>query len=85
MAEERLDVFLFPELKEVENKLGRKTPESLLIWMRDAAHCGGGCSSVVDRGDRSAALSASFSDRISSLKQEMVKISVELSAINIVV
>ncbi|KAF0047271.1 hypothetical protein F2P81_000904 [Scophthalmus maximus] len=71
MAEERLDVFLFPELKEVENKLGRKTPESLLIWMRDAAHCGGGCSSVVDRGDRSAALSASFSDRISSLKQEM--------------
>ncbi|KAF3858650.1 hypothetical protein F7725_011851 [Dissostichus mawsoni] len=36
MAEETFNES-FPDLKEVENKVGRKTPESLLIWMRDAA------------------------------------------------
>ncbi|XP_029309836.1 leucine rich adaptor protein 1-like [Cottoperca gobio] len=62
----------FPDLKEVENKVGRKTPESLLIWMRDAADCEDGWrSDVVDRGDRSSALSDSFSDKISHLKQDM--------------
>ncbi|XP_068593994.1 leucine rich adaptor protein 1-like [Cebidichthys violaceus] len=62
----------FPDLTEVENKVGMKTPESLLIWMRDAADCEDGWrSDVVDRGDRSSAFSDSFSDKISSLKQEM--------------
>ncbi|XP_056246493.1 leucine rich adaptor protein 1-like isoform X1 [Seriola aureovittata] len=71
MAEERLDDS-FPELKEVENKIGRKTPESLLMWMRDAADCGDGWrSDVVDNGDHSSELSGGFSDKISSLKQEM--------------
>lgn len=73
MAEDILnDSFL--DLREVENKVGRKTPESLLIWMRDSADCEDGWrSDVVDRADRSSAFSGSFSDRISSLKQEMVK------------
>ncbi|XP_056277530.1 leucine rich adaptor protein 1-like [Pseudoliparis swirei] len=71
MAEDILnDSFL--DLREVENKVGRKTPESLLIWMRDSADCEDGWrSDVVDRADRSSAFSGSFSDRISSLKQEM--------------
>lgn len=64
-----------PDLKELENKVGRKTPESLLIWMRDAADCeDGGRSEVVDREERSSALSDSFSDKINNLKQEMVNI-----------
>ncbi|KAK5859582.1 hypothetical protein PBY51_021131 [Eleginops maclovinus] len=68
MAEETFNDSL-PDLKEVENKVGRKTPESLLIWMRDAADGENGWrSDVVDMGDRS---SASFSDKISNLKQEM--------------
>jgi len=73
MAEDILnDSFL--DLREVENKVGRKTPESLLVWMRDSADCEDGWrSDVVDRADRSSAFSGSFSDRISSLKQEMVK------------
>ncbi|KAL7387460.1 hypothetical protein ABVT39_023819 [Epinephelus coioides] len=71
MAEEILNDS-FPDLREVENKVGRKTPESLLIWMRDAADCEDGWrSDVVDRGDRGSALSDSFSDKISNLKQEM--------------
>ncbi|XP_035026720.2 leucine rich adaptor protein 1 [Hippoglossus stenolepis] len=71
MAEESLRDF-FPEMREVENKVGRKTPESLLMWMRDAADCGDGCRcDVGDRGDHSSASSGSFSDRISCLKQEM--------------
>ncbi|KAI9541649.1 hypothetical protein NQZ68_028155 [Dissostichus eleginoides] len=68
MAEETFNES-FPDLKEVENKVGRKTPESLLIWMRDAADGENGWrSDVVDMGDRS---SDSFSDKISHLKQEM--------------
>ncbi|KAK9538849.1 hypothetical protein VZT92_003996 [Zoarces viviparus] len=71
MAEELLNDS-FPDLTEVENKVGMKTPESLLIWMRDAADCEDGWrSDVVERGDRSSAFSDSFSDKISSLKQEM--------------
>lgn len=62
----------FPDLKELENKVGRKTPESLLVWMRDAADCEDGWrSDVVDRGNRSFASSDSFSEKISNLKQEM--------------
>lgn len=82
MAEEILND-PFPDLKELENKVGRKTPESLLIWMRDAADCEDGWrSDVVDRGDRGSALSDSFSDKISNLKQEMVTIPIMSSALN---
>ncbi|XP_060939635.1 leucine rich adaptor protein 1-like [Limanda limanda] len=65
----------FPEMREVENKVGRKTPESLLMWMREAADCGDGCRcDEGDKGDHSSAFSGSFSDRISCLKQEMRKL-----------
>ncbi|GAA6222468.1 leucine rich adaptor protein 1-like [Lates japonicus] len=71
MAEESFNDS-FPELREVETKLGRKTPESLLSWMKDAADCGDSWrSDVVDRGEHSSALSGSFSDKIISLKQEL--------------
>ncbi|KAM7378939.1 hypothetical protein PAMP_004527 [Pampus punctatissimus] len=71
MAEEILNDS-FPDLKELENKVGRKTPESLLVWMRDAADCGDCWSSDVgERRDHSSAFSDSFSDKISNLKQEM--------------
>lgn len=76
MEEELLNDSL-PCLKELENKVGRKTPESLLVWMRDAADCEDGWrSDAVDRGDRSSAAGDSFSDKISNLKQEMVKIKI---------
>ncbi|XP_042353027.1 leucine rich adaptor protein 1-like [Plectropomus leopardus] len=71
MAEEILNDS-FPDLKEVENKVGRKTPESLLIWMRDAADCEDVWrSDVVNSGDRGSASSDSFSEKIRNLKQEM--------------
>ncbi|XP_062260897.1 leucine rich adaptor protein 1-like [Platichthys flesus] len=71
MAEESPRDF-FPEMREVENKVGRRTPESLLMWMREAADCGDGCRcDEEDNGDHSSAFSGSFSDRISCLKQEM--------------
>ncbi|XP_042285350.1 leucine rich adaptor protein 1-like [Thunnus maccoyii] len=68
MAEEILNDSL-PDLKELENKVGRKTPESLLVWMRDCGDCWS--SDVGERGDHSSAFSDSFSDKISNLKQEM--------------
>ncbi|CAK6952122.1 leucine rich adaptor protein 1-like [Scomber scombrus] len=71
MAEEFLNDSL-PELKELENKIGRKTPESLLVWMKDAADCGDCWSSDVgERSEHASALGDSFSDKISNLKQEM--------------
>ncbi|XP_030016858.1 leucine rich adaptor protein 1-like [Sphaeramia orbicularis] len=62
----------FPDLKELENKVGRKTPESLLIWMKDAAEsedgwrCEGG-----EREGENWDFSDSFSEKITNLKQEM--------------
>lgn len=64
----------FRDLKELENKVGRKTPESLLLWMRDAAdrdtgrRSGGG-----ERRQHGSAASGSIADKISYLKEEMVK------------
>nr|XP_020474032.1 leucine rich adaptor protein 1-like [Monopterus albus] len=71
MAEEILNNS-FPDLKELENKVGRKTPQSLVIWMKDAAGCEDRWKlDVVDRGHHSSALSDSLSDKINNLKQEM--------------
>uniref|UniRef100_UPI0037E76313 leucine rich adaptor protein 1-like n=1 Tax=Semicossyphus pulcher TaxID=241346 RepID=UPI0037E76313 len=71
MAEEIIHDSL-PDLRELENKVGRKTPESLLMWMKDAADCEEGWrSDVVDRGERGSASSETFSDKISNLQQEM--------------
>lgn len=63
----------FPYLKELENKIGRKMPESLLIWMRDAAECEDGRRSSEER-ELSSGLSDSFSEKISTLKRDMVNI-----------
>lgn len=63
----------FPYLKELENKMGRKMPESLLMWLRDAADC----EDVRRRSEErelSSGLSDSFSEKISTLKQELVSI-----------
>ncbi|KAM6989963.1 uncharacterized protein LKV04_009533 [Tautogolabrus adspersus] len=69
MAEEILNL---PDLRELENKVGRKTPESLLMWMRDAVDREHGWrSDAVDMGEHRSAFSESFSDKISNLKQEM--------------
>ncbi|XP_047445068.1 leucine rich adaptor protein 1-like [Mugil cephalus] len=71
MADELLDED-FPDLKELENKIGRKTPESLVIWLRDAANCEDGWKSDVNsRGDNGSAFPDSFCDKINNLKQEM--------------
>ncbi|KAM6918335.1 leucine rich adaptor protein 1-like [Xenentodon cancila] len=71
MAEEILSD-PFPDLNELEMKIGRKTPESLLVWMRDAAACGDGWrSDVLDRDDSNSAFCDNLCDKINSLKQEM--------------
>lgn len=72
MAETLFKDYL-PDLKELENKAGRKTPESLLIWMRDAAVREAlWRSGVADGGDQSSTLSDSISAKISQLKQDVV-------------
>lgn len=74
MAEEIINDSL-PDLKELENKVGRKTPESLLMWMRDAADRGEAWrSDEVDRSERRFTFNDHFSEKINSLKQEMVRI-----------
>ncbi|XP_011614963.2 leucine rich adaptor protein 1-like [Takifugu rubripes] len=61
----------FPYLKELENKIGRKMPESLLVWTRDAAECEDFGRSG-EGSELSSGLGDSFSERISTLKQEMI-------------
>ncbi|XP_013869279.1 leucine rich adaptor protein 1 [Austrofundulus limnaeus] len=68
MAEEILN-FPFPDLYELENKIGRKTPESLLTWMKDATGCEDTRSS-----DGSFHFSSSLSEKLSELKQEMTRL-----------
>lgn len=68
MAEEILGDFC-PDFNELENKIGRKTPESLLVWIKDAADCEGGWTS--DASDREEHSSDGLSDQINNLKQEM--------------
>lgn len=68
MAEEFLNDSL-PDLKELENKVGRKTPESLLIWMKDAA----ADREEPWRGDvgNNNLFNDDMSAKINNLKQEM--------------
>lgn len=63
----------FPYLKELENKMGRKMPESLLMWLKDAADCEDVGKPSEER-ELSSGLSGSFSEKISALKQELVSI-----------
>lgn len=62
-----------PYLRELENKIGRKTPQSLLIWMRDAAECEDAAWSADAEGECGSAFNPVLSDKIRMLKQEMVK------------
>lgn len=70
----------FPELKEFENKIGRKTPNVILRWMKDAAHLGeesSECLQIRENGTRGECLN----DKINHLKYEMVSISFLISHI----
>lgn len=61
-----------PDLTELENKIGMKTPESLLTWMRDAPNCEGGRRSEVSgRENHSADFPEALSDKINNLKKEL--------------
>ncbi|XP_061696375.1 leucine rich adaptor protein 1-like isoform X2 [Syngnathoides biaculeatus] len=51
----------FPYLKELEKKVGRKTPESFLLWMRDD----------VEADDHNSHFGQSFTDRLRNLKQDV--------------
>lgn len=69
-----------PDLKELEKKIGRKTPESLVLSIRDhAGDCDDGSMCDLDekKGDRhdiDNVASNSFSEKIKHLKGEMVRI-----------
>ncbi|XP_051943617.1 leucine rich adaptor protein 1-like [Hippocampus zosterae] len=66
MTEEAFVNVSFPDLKELENKLGRKIPESLLLWMRNATDSDDG-----EIEDQSCLFSDSFANKLSNLKQQM--------------
>ncbi|XP_061746388.1 leucine rich adaptor protein 1-like [Nerophis ophidion] len=66
MADEDSEVYVtFPHLKELEGKVGRKTPESLLLWMREDVD-----SDVGETEDRRHPPD-DLSSKLSILKQEM--------------
>ncbi|XP_054889796.1 leucine rich adaptor protein 1-like [Poeciliopsis prolifica] len=67
MAEETLND-LYPDLNELESKVGRKTPESLLVWLKDAADCEGWTADPSGRADDT---SEGLSDKLNTLKQEL--------------
>ncbi|XP_077415226.1 uncharacterized protein LOC144044590 [Vanacampus margaritifer] len=66
MTEETFVSVSFPDLKELENKVGRKIPESLLLWMRDDADSEDG-----EIEEQNCIFSDSFANKLSHLKQEM--------------
>lgn len=84
MMDEEVTSDSFPCLKELENKIGRKMPESLLVWMRDAAECEDGRRSSEER-EFCSAVSDSFSEKISTLKKEMVNIPAGLHILHLVI
>uniref|UniRef100_A0A4W5N4B4 Leucine rich adaptor protein 1 n=1 Tax=Hucho hucho TaxID=62062 RepID=A0A4W5N4B4_9TELE len=60
----------FPDLQELENKIGMKTPESLLRWMQGDASLGAEGSSNRPEG-RDTRTSDSLTEKIRKLKMEM--------------
>lgn len=62
-----------PDLKELEVKVGRKTPEGLLRWMRqDAAQRGE--QSKVTRQESADSTEHGLDEKIRKLKVEMVRL-----------
>ncbi|XP_068605377.1 uncharacterized protein [Brachionichthys hirsutus] len=72
MEEETLPYSL-PDLRELETKVGRKTPESLLVCVGDAdAGCAPDAADAADAVDAARRGSASsLSDQLSNLRREM--------------
>lgn len=79
MDEEVVDDSL-PCLKELETKIGRKMPESLLVWMRDAAEWEEFGRSG-EGGELGSGLGDSFSEKISTLRQEMVNVPTQVGTL----
>lgn len=62
-----------PDLKDLEVKIGRKTPEGLLKWMREeSAHRGEAKSKIPECIERDPARK-SLDEKIKKLKVEMVR------------
>lgn len=62
-----------PDLKDLETKIGRKTPEGLLKWMReDAAHRGEPKIHTPECIERDPARK-SLDDKIKKLRTDMVR------------
>lgn len=65
-----------PDLKDIEVKIGRKTPEGLLRWMREEAssHRGDAKMSAPQDGGQEPEM-VSLDEKIRKLKAEMVSVS----------
>ncbi|RVE61487.1 hypothetical protein OJAV_G00171230 [Oryzias javanicus] len=59
----------FPDLNELENKIGRKTPDSLLAWMRE--DCAQGWRSDHSATGNDSAFCHDLTDKITNLRQEL--------------
>lgn len=64
-----------PDLKDIEVKIGRKTPEGLLRWMREEASSHRGDAKLATAHDTSKETGRkSLDDKIRKLKLEMVRV-----------
>lgn len=64
-----------PDLKDIEVKIGRKTPEGLLRWMRDEASSLRGDSKLSTAHDTIKETGKkSLDEKIRKLKMEMVRV-----------
>ncbi|XP_078417197.1 leucine rich adaptor protein 1 [Cetorhinus maximus] len=66
---------LLPDLKDLENKVGRKTPEGLLRWLReDTARAAGEKGDSPGAGDEQAALFSGQSKRLPQGLAEKIRV-----------
>ncbi len=64
-----------PDLKDIEVKIGRKTPEGLLRWMREEASSLRGDAKLATAQDTSKETGKkSLDEKIRKLKMEMVRV-----------
>lgn len=65
-----------PDLKDIEMKIGRKTPEGLLRWMREEASSlrGGDAKLAVAHDTSKETGRKSLDEKIRKLKMEMVRV-----------